>query len=247
VVATRHFPGGRGAGWPARVLAAVSARAVARDIAISRYVAAGVDAPSELLYNGVADQGQAPLTSPTVLMLQRLTPEKSPEVGLRAWAASGLARDGWRLVIAGSGSLAPSLTALADDLGVTRSVEFPGQLADTDAVIADSSILLATAPDEPFGLSVVEAMSHGLAVVAADGGAHVETVGDEGALFAPGDVDAAARALRSLAEDAATRSRMGDRLRRRQQRLFSLARHLDRLEEIYGQVVADARGRGSGR
>lgn len=130
---------------------------------------------------------------------------------------------------------------------MTRSVEFPGQLADTDAVIADSSILLATAPDEPFGLSVVEAMSHGLAVVAADGGAHVETVGDEGALFAPGDVDAAARALRSLAEDAATRSRMGDRLRRRQQRLFSLARHLDRLEEIYGQVVADARGRGSGR
>ncbi len=75
-------------------MARVTSRALARDIAISRFVADSIDGPCVLLPNGVPDQPQAPLESATVLMLQRLTSEKSPEVGLRAWAASGLGAHG---------------------------------------------------------------------------------------------------------------------------------------------------------
>ncbi len=121
------------------------------------------------------------------------------------------------------------------------SVGFAGQVADTDGLLAGASVLLAPAPTEPFGLSVVEAMSHGLAVVAAAGGAHVETVGDAGLLFPPGDVDAAARALRSLADDPGLLRSVGHALRHRQQELFSLALHLDRLEALYRSVAADRR------
>ena len=136
-------------------------------------------------------------------MLQRLDTEKAPEVGLRAWAASGLAGRGWRLVVAGSGALRPGLEAECATFGPPCGVTFAGNVDDTDGLLAGASILLAPAPAEPFGLSVVEAMSHGLAVVAAAGGAHLETVGDAGVLFAPGDVTAAATALAGLADDRA--------------------------------------------
>ena len=237
VVATRHFPGPRGSGGLARSLTRITTRAVARDIAISRFVAEGVGGPTVLLYSAVADRPQAGLEAPTVVMLQRLTEEKRTEVGVRAWAASGLAAAGWRMVVAGSGDRLDSLTALAGELGVADSIEFAGQITDTDGLLARSSIFLATTPVEAFGFSVVEAMAHGLPVVAARGGAHPETVGDQGVLFDPGDASAAAEGLALLAGDPALRRRMGGDLRQRQRRLFSMGAHLDGLERIYHEVI----------
>jgi glycosyltransferase involved in cell wall biosynthesis len=243
IVATRHFPGDRGRGGLARLLARITSRPLARDIAISQFVADSVQGPCVLLPNGVSDRPQAALDSHTVVMLQRLTPEKSPELGLRAWSASGLGAKGWRLVVAGAGDLDDSMRRLADQLQVSDSVDFVGLVTDTDRLLDESAVLLAPASAEPFGLSVVEAMAHGVPVVAADGGAHVETVGEDGMLFAPGDADAAARALVALSDDLDLRRRVGGRLRDRQQGSFSLPRHVERLEDIYRQVIAEATDR----
>jgi glycosyltransferase involved in cell wall biosynthesis len=201
-------------------------------------VADSIEGPSVLLYNGVSNRPQAELSSSTVLMMQRLTAEKAPDLGLRVWSASGLGAEGWRLTIAGAGDLRSSLMALAVDLDVAATVDFIGQVADTDQLLSGSSVLLATAPAEPFGLSVVEAMAHGIPVVAAKGGAHIETVGDDGLLFAPGDADAAAQVLETLGKDIALRRQVGTRLRSRQQQLFALPDHLDRLELLYREVIA---------
>ncbi len=237
-VATRHFASGRGSNPAARALASVAARSIVSDVAISEYVATTISGPSVLIPNGVPEQPQAALDAPTVVMLQRLDREKAPDVGIRAWASSGLPAAGWTLVVAGSGVLRPDLETLVRTLGCAGSVTFAGQVADTDGLLDRSSILLAPAPGEPFGLSVVEAMAHGVPVVAAEGGAHVETVGGAGILFPAGDTVAAARALDELAGDRALRRRVGATLRARQQERFSLTRHLDRLEELYRSVAA---------
>ncbi len=241
-VATRHFARGRGSSAAARALARIAARSIARDIAPSEYVARTISGPSVLIPNGVVDQPQASLDAPTVVMLQRLDREKAPEVGIRAWACSGLPASGWTLVVAGSGLLRPDLEALVGTLGCAGSVTFAGQVADTDALLARSSILLAPTSEDAFGLSVVEAMARGVPVVAAEGGGHLETVGGAGMLFPAGDAAAAARALEELAGDPDLRRRVGATLRARQQERFSLARHLDRLEELY-RSVAGAPGR----
>jgi glycosyltransferase involved in cell wall biosynthesis len=238
IVATRHFASARGNSPATRMVAGWASRSIARDIAISRYVAEGIGGPSELIPNGVAERPQAPLDARVVALLQRLDPEKEADVGLRAWAESGLAEQGWRLVVAGSGELAGELVRLAGDLGVSDSVEFAGWVRDTDAVLAGASILLATAPGEPFGLSVVEAMAHGVPVVAAAGGGHLETVAEAGVLFPPGDAGTAAAALAELGGSRTRRLKMGGALRRRQQELYSLDRHVDRLEQVYREVVA---------
>ena len=108
--ALRRRPGvqPRGHGpWPAS-----PAGSSASDIAISRFVAETITSPSVVIPNGVPARPQAPLVAPTVVMLQRLDTEKAPEVGIRAFALSGLAQQGWRLVVAGQGR-ARAVTARA--------------------------------------------------------------------------------------------------------------------------------------
>lgn len=236
LVSTRHFPDRRGRRLP-WLVSRVLRRALAEQIAISGYVAGMIGEPSVLIYNGVPERDPVPLEAPMLLMMQRLEPEKDPALGLRAWAESGLANSGWRLTVAGDGQLQGALCSLAKELGVSSSVSFLGRVTKTDALLETSSILLAAAPAEPFGLTVVEAMAHGVPVVAANGGAHRETVGGEGLLFAPGDAAAASEHLVALAKDPMRRRAEGERLRRRQQSLFSLDRHVDALEGVYSAVV----------
>ena len=237
VVATRHIAARRGASRLGRLAAPLVRRGLAQQVAISAYVASVVGEPCTVVSNGVAvvPETGGPRER-TVLVLQRLEPEKSTDVALRAWAASGLAAQGWRLEVAGRGQEHAALAQLARSLGVASSVELLGWV-DDPGLLDRVSVLLATAPGEPFGLSVAEAMAHGVPVVAADGGAHREVLGTEGLLFPPGDAVAAGRLLHRLARDEDDQRRRGAVLRRRQRQLFSVESHLDGVQAVYDGLV----------
>jgi glycosyltransferase involved in cell wall biosynthesis len=236
-VSTRHFPDRRGSSALNRVAGVLIERGLAEQIAVSKFVAQGISEPSVLLYNGVPPHAAADLNARRILMMQRLEQEKSPDVGVRAWASSGLATRGWHLAIAGSGRLESATRRTCAELGVSDSVRFLGDVADTAALLREASILIAPASAEPFGLAVAEAMAHGIPVVAAAGGAHLETVGADGCLFSPRDAEAAGSHLARLGKDIGWRREVGARLRARQRRLFSLDVHVERLEQLYSSIL----------
>jgi glycosyltransferase involved in cell wall biosynthesis len=242
LVVTRHFAAPRGSTPVGRLAARVVEPAVACEIAISQFVADSIGRSSRVLPNGVPSRAAAARANGTVVMAQRLEPEKDVGLGIRAWARSGLARQGWRLVVAGSGREAPALQTLAADLGVAGSVELVGHVADVQSLISQAAMFLATARGEPFGLSVVEAMAMGVPVIASAAGAHLETVGSVAPelLFAVGDADGCAERLSLLAADPALRGQIGDRLRAQQQRAFDLDHHVDRLLDLYHETLAAA-------
>lgn len=237
VLATRHIAARRGSSRAGRWAAPVVRRGLAGQLAISRFVADAVGEPAAVVPNGVPVRA-AGTPGPTVLVLQRLEREKATDVALRAWARSGLGGEGWRLVVAGAGGERDALRRLAAELGVTGSVDLLGWVDDPGTLLASAGALLAPAPGEPFGLTVAEAMAVGVPVVAADGGAHPEVLGEGGVLFPPGDAAAAGRALRELAHDAGRRRAVGALLRRRQQRRFTVAAHVDALEARYRRLLA---------
>jgi len=127
----------------------------------------------------------------------------------------------------------------ADRLDLGESCQFLGQRFDVDTLYRRASIFLATRPDEPYGLSVLEAMSYGLPVVAPRGGGHVETVGiaADATLFTPGDLDAAASMLEGLAADPALRAQYGGELRRVQQEHFTIDSQVDATLAVYRRLV----------
>jgi glycosyltransferase involved in cell wall biosynthesis len=92
---------------------------------------------------------------------------------------------------------------------------------------------VAPAVDEPFGLTVPEAGSYGLPVVAARSGAFPELVeeGRTGLLFAPGDVGQLADALERLIGDASLRRQLGAAARTHVEARFTVAAMTDRFLE----------------
>lgn len=233
-ITTRHFASERGSSGLGRAARPLIRARVDVQIAISQFVADSVDGPSVVIHNGVPASTQPHRDRErSVVMMQRLEAEKDTATGLRAWASSGLAADGWKLRVFGRGSERERLQRLAVELGANDSVTFEGFADDPRRALSEAGIVLATAPAEPFGLSVIEAMAEGAPVVAADGGAHRETLGDAASLFAPGDVSGAAAALIRLASSETARERVSDALRERHGVAFTIERHVDRLEALY--------------
>ena len=239
LVVTRHFAKTRGATPAGRAASVLIGRVPHTEIAISRYVERAIGAPSHLVHHGVLDREAVDGCGKRVVVIQRLEAEKDTALALRAWACSGLGEEGWELVIAGDGADRPALEALAHSEGVCDSVRFLGYVKDVDAVRALASVQLATASIDAFGLSVLEAMSVGLAVLAADGGAHRELLGDRhsDALFRPGDAEDAGLKLRRLASDLELRRALGKALWLRQRERFSLAAHAQALERAYIHAI----------
>jgi glycosyltransferase involved in cell wall biosynthesis len=239
IVCTRHFTGRRGKSAGGHVAAELVRRRLAAQISISDAVATSIGEPSTRIYHGVDRRDAGTHDEQSVLVLQRLEAEKDTHVALRAWAATRVRGIGWSLGIAGAGSQRAELEQLAAALGVHESVRFLGHVSDVETRLARAGMLLATAPCEPFGLSVVEAMAAATPVIAAAGGGHLETVGavEEARLFPAGDAEACAALIDELAADVDARHRYGQALQRSQRARFDLDHHVDSLIELYARVA----------
>ncbi|GAA2032869.1 hypothetical protein GCM10009819_16150 [Agromyces tropicus] len=240
-VATCHFARPRGRVGPVPIDALVRGRIDAQ-VSISAAVAAAVAGPSTVVHTGIEPRpaGAPGSRERTVLMAQRLQPEKRTDVGVRGFAASGLAAQGWTLDVAGIGPERASLEELAAELGIASSVRFSGYRTDLPELLARSGLLLAPCPVEGLGLTLLEAMATALPPVAADAAGHVELLDglDARARFAANDADAAGARLRDLAADPAGRAALGDAARERQQRHFSLRAQADGTEAVYREAIA---------
>lgn len=242
LVSTRHFASrrGRALGVPIDVL--VRGR-VDAEIAISSAVAAAAATRATIVHSGVPATAGTPRPERIVLMAQRLQPEKGTENGIRAFVASGLAHDGWRLDIAGDGALRPHLQRLIDELDAGRTVRLLGFRDDVPALLETAGLFLAPCEVEGLGLAVLEAMSAGVAPVAAAAAGHRDVLAglDERSGYRPGDIEDAAAALRVLGGDEQRRARLARSARERAHTAFSLAAQVERTDDVYRTAVGRRR------
>lgn len=243
VVATRHFARRRGSSATARAAGRMVAAHIDAQIAISEHVASRIEGPSTVAHPGTSNVIAPPLEQrlPVVLVLQRLEREKSTAVAIRAWAESGLAESGWVMRVVGDGSCRRRLESLSESLGVSASCHFLGHQKNVGVHLRQASIFLATAHDEPYGLSVVEAMATALPVVASSAGGHLETVGalSDAALYPPLDATRAAALLRALAMcPDKERATYGERLQELQRRAFGVETHTQVVLGVYRRLVS---------
>jgi glycosyltransferase involved in cell wall biosynthesis len=226
-------------------------------VAVSRHLASRIEAHAPGVSVEVIPNGCSPLDTigtPTegekaapngttrngqmrILMVTRLHEFKGVQYLLEA--ANRLSLD-LEVNIVGDGPYRSVLEAQAARIG--KPIRFWGWL-ERDApqmwqLYRDSSVFVFPSEREGSPAVVQEAMSAGLAVVAADSAGTPEVVGDAGILVSPKDPAGIANALERLAGDPALVRDLGERARERVRREFDWRDLARRYVSLYERVVA---------
>jgi glycosyltransferase involved in cell wall biosynthesis len=133
------------------------------------------------------------------------------------------------------------LKRLVTELGVERQLTFLGYVEPSEPLYHAWDVCVSASAYETFGMTVLEAMACGCAVVAYPGGSISEVLGEGGDVVSDGDIDALTRAVRRLASDPDALDQARARARARA-RTFDVSRSVEILAREYSAVLA-GRGR----
>jgi glycosyltransferase involved in cell wall biosynthesis len=213
----------------------------ARVIAVSRFVRASVLASGlpaaqvEVVYDGVELPQLAAReahSAPLLGCVGHLVPEKGQDALVRALPAVLAKHPGARLLLAGDGPCRGPLERLSERLGLRQAVQFAGMVEDVAAVYRSLDVFLFPSLEEPLGSSLLDAMAHGLPVVARKAGGVPEVVEDgRNGLLVPGEDFAAA--VLQLLDDPALAARLGAAARQTIEERFTAQRMMEGTLAVY--------------
>ncbi len=180
------------------------------------------------------------LSSQTVVgTIARLSKVKGLDVLVNAMALIVQSAPDVKLVIAGEGKEQKALQDLVRQRGLERNILFLPAVKHIDDILSLLDIFVMPSRQEGLGLSVLEAQSRGLAVVASRVGGLVSLIepGKTGVLVSPENPQELAQALLALIDDPNQTKRMGRLAKETVMRDFSLEKMVDLTVDVYRSVI----------
>lgn len=143
-------------------------------------------------------------------------------------------------VMVGDGEDRPQLEALAQELGISEHVTFTGFIQETHLVYADLDIVMLTSKNEGSPVSIIEAMTSGVPVVASRVGGVpdlFEARAEE--LLCPSeDLQAFVKATRRLLDDPAFAGEVAALHKEKIYQQYSFRRLLSDITNIYQELLS---------
>jgi glycosyltransferase involved in cell wall biosynthesis len=177
-----------------------------------------------------------------VIFVGRLAPDKGVDWLLDTWRMVTQADQQAHLLLVGDGPDRAALVARAGSLGIHDRVTFLGRQEDVYRFFAASDLFVLPSRLEGVSNALLEAMSQGLPVVAADdalgGNRSVISHKQDGLLVPMENTDLLAQSLLSLLKDPRWRTEMGKRARQKTEEAFSVRAVTQRYLEVYRELVA---------
>ncbi len=196
----------------------------------------GIDTAKFAAKIAYSDRTSSPFT---VITTGRMEPQKRQDLLLDAFAAFHSRYPHSKLCLLGDGPLRPQLEAQIAALGIADAVELPGIVSDVADRLNRANLFLLTSDFEGLPLSVLEAMSCGLPVVATRAGGTVDIVPPAvGILTDTGDREAVVDALCSLAADPARMAAMSDAAIREAAK-YDISHCVEGYANLFGVTAAD--------
>jgi glycosyltransferase involved in cell wall biosynthesis len=172
-------------------------------------------------------------------MVANFRPQKDHPTLLHAWAkiveAVPDAQSRPLLLLAGAHQESyMAVYQSASDLGLLDSVRFLDQVKDVAGLLAASDVGILATTHEGLPNTILEYMTCGLPVVAADIPGNREALGDDGndQLCPAGDAESLAERLLALIQSPDLRRRLGQRNRRRAAAEFSITKMCETMAGI---------------
>jgi uncharacterized protein (TIRG00374 family) len=210
----------------------------------------GFPLPIDARFSGGLTINGFPIRRPYVLLTNRHYPQKRFDLAIRAMAEVRKRHPRAQLVVPGPPtSHTATLRALVAELGLGDAVLILGPIAEDELqkLYEGAAVYVYPAPEEDFGMGVIESMAKGVPVVAWNQAGPTVTVGPgTGHLAEPLEVSDYAEGISLLLDDPAKNQATGERAFEWARR-FDWERHLDILERTvldvarsHEQVAAEA-------
>jgi glycosyltransferase involved in cell wall biosynthesis len=169
----------------------------------------------------------------------RLSPEKDIATMLRAFAKVHAAVPKTELWIVGDGAERGMLVSLAGQLGLADAVRFWGFRGKIQQILSCSEVFVNSSLTEGVSISILEAMSIGLPIVATDVGGTSSIVrqDENGLLVEPRNVDALANAMTRLAVNLDLCHALGERSATLVRERWSLQRMAGNYLGLYHDIL----------
>lgn len=158
-----------------------------------------------------------------------------------------------KLILVGEGPERPMVEELVENLGLSGRVEFAGRVLYVERILQKTDLLLSTSDTESFGMSIAEAMSTEVPVVAYRVGGIPEVVadGETGYLVDPEDISGAAEAALQILTHPERHQTMGQAARQRVVENFSdeliVRQYLEYYNSLTNGAAAAPEGPGCGK
>jgi glycosyltransferase involved in cell wall biosynthesis len=164
---------------------------------------------------------------------------------LKAWVTLIREFPEARLILFGDGPLLPTMKAMAVELGINSSVEFPGHINQVTDALLTADIFVLPSLQEGMPNSLLEAMACGLPPVATriGGVEDIVTDGENGVLVEPGDAASLATGLRRLLADKDLSLAIAARAGQSIHDLYSIDSVLPKYLALYQRLLAEKPGR----
>lgn len=150
-----------------------------------------------------------------------------------------------RLSLGGDGPEREKLEALANNLGISKSVAFPGWVHDVQDFLSKSDIFVLPSLDEPFGIAIIEAMACGMPIIATMTQGPLEILHKQTAILVPiDDINSLSKAMQAALRNPESTAQLGINA----QQHYSIHYHenavVPKLAKLYHQLHADGRQTG---
>jgi len=180
-----------------------------------------------------------PAAAKVVGFLGRLSPEKGPEVFLRAALLAQARLADAHFVFVGDGPLAASLKEQIARLKLEQRVHLAGLQRDVAGVLNEMDVLVSSSHSEAMPLAVMEAMASGLPVIATRVGGVPDMIeqGESGWLVAPNDFSDIAARLEQVLATPGELERMGRSARARAVDKMALSDTVDGIAQLLTRLV----------
>ena len=208
----------------------------------------GIQPPPEVWQTEIdAVRARYPSEGPRFVYIGRVSPEKSLDILLKGFRGVVDRHPKATLFIVGNGPYLEEMEPMLDELTLRENVRMLGFVPHDDLIeqriplIGDCFVTASKTENQP--VSILEAMSFGLPVVAANAKGNPELVTHEenGLLFEPDNIDQLTSAMCRVAEDKQLRLSMVAEAKRHAS-MHALPHVADQLEDIYRLAIARVKG-----
>ncbi|MEY0429507.1 glycosyltransferase family 4 protein [Providencia rettgeri] len=194
-----------------------------------------------VIHNGIPDntislQIQNKLTNIiNIICVARFSEQKDHSTLFKA--LSNLKQKNWQLNLVGKGPLEQNAKELVNELGLNEKVNFLGERHDVGNLLSSSDIFILPSNWEGLPISIIEAMSFSLPIIASDVGGVSEMVSSSNGILVPrGNIELMRNAIVTLLENEKIRVDMGNSSRKLYCDNFNFQIMLEKTSNLYHQV-----------